>query len=107
MNFRSGVLTAGEIILEINGVHVAGYTQTDGIGLIRDSGNALRITSVQAGVCHEIKNLGDPPTANISADLVDRSMMFATFLASTDDSIPAFYNHITHFLPHPSSFNSS
>jgi len=50
VNFRSGSLSPGEIILEINGMHVAGYTQTDGITLIRDSGSLLHITSVQPGL---------------------------------------------------------
>lgn len=48
--YRSGSLTPGEIILEINSTHVAGYTQTDGIQLIKDSGNLLNITSVFPGL---------------------------------------------------------
>lgn len=47
--YKSGSLTPGEVILEINGTHVAGYTQTDGITLIRDSTNLLHVTSVYPG----------------------------------------------------------
>ncbi|XP_065656846.1 membrane-associated guanylate kinase, WW and PDZ domain-containing protein 1 isoform X3 [Hydra vulgaris] len=47
--YKTGRLTPGEIILEINGTHIAGYTQSDGISLIRNSGNILRITSVISG----------------------------------------------------------
>lgn len=48
--YKSGSLSPGEIILQINGVHVAGYTQTDGITLIRDSPASLNITSVLPGL---------------------------------------------------------
>ena len=47
--YRSGSLTPGEIILEINDKHVAGYTQTDSITLIKDSGDLLYVTSVYPG----------------------------------------------------------
>ena len=47
--FRSGTLSAEEIILEINGKHIAGYTQTDAIALIKQSGEYMQVRAIHPG----------------------------------------------------------
>ena len=47
--FARSSVSAGEIILEINGKHVAGYTQSDAISLIKESNKHLEVVTVYPG----------------------------------------------------------
>ena len=49
VRFKLGTVSAGEIILEINGKHIAGFTQTDAISLIKDSKEHLELVTVYPG----------------------------------------------------------
>ena len=49
VRFKLNSVSAGEIILEINGKHVAGYTQSDAISLIKESNEHLEVVTVYPG----------------------------------------------------------
>ena len=47
--YKLGTVSPGELILEINDKHIAGYTQTDAISLIKESGEFLEVVTVYPG----------------------------------------------------------
>ena len=49
VRFKLNSVSAGDIILEINGKHVAGYTQSDAISLIKESNEHLEVVTVYPG----------------------------------------------------------
>ena len=49
VRYKLGTLQPGEIVLEINQKHVAGYTQTDAISMIKQSGECLELVTVYPG----------------------------------------------------------
>ncbi len=49
VRYKLGTVSPGELILEINGKHIAGYTQTDAISQIKESGEFLEVVTVYPG----------------------------------------------------------
>eukprot|EP00794_Sanderia_malayensis_P006133 gene6133-6841_t len=49
VRYKIGSVSPGELILEINGKHIAGYTQTDAISLIKESEEYLELVTVYPG----------------------------------------------------------